>query len=89
MSRLYVRREGAFSQSAIDDEIVLLNLADGTFFSMTGTAAEIWSLIDGSRSRAQLLDELAAAHDARPQAIAADLDSFLAQLLDAGFVAVV
>jgi Coenzyme PQQ synthesis protein D (PqqD) len=88
MSGRYFKHQKAFSQSAIDDEVVLLNLVDGTFFSLTGTAAEIWPLIDGTRTRARLLEELAITHGVGPTEIAADLDAFLAQLVDAGFIGI-
>lgn len=81
-----VKRHHAFSETAIDGEVALLNLADGTFFSLTGTAAGIWPLIDGLRSRDALLTELAQLHGQTESALAADLDAFLAQLADAGFL---
>ncbi len=86
MIRPLAKRRDAFSETAIDGEVVLLNLADGTFFSLTGTAAEIWPMIDGSRGRADLLTELAELHGEAEAAIAADLDAFLAQLAEAGFL---
>jgi pyrroloquinoline quinone biosynthesis protein D len=87
MTAPLTRREGAFSETTIDAEVVLLNLADGTFFSLTGTAATIWPLIDGTRTRAVLITELAAAHDLSEAEIAADVDAFLVQLAKAGFLA--
>lgn len=87
MTAPIARRAAAFSETRIDGEVVLLNLADGTFFSLTGTAAAIWPLIDGTRSREALLAELAADYAAAPEDIAADLDAFLAELEAAGFIA--
>lgn len=86
MTEPLVKRTAAFSETAIDGEVVLLNLADGTFFSLIGTAAEIWPLIDGSRTRDTLLIDLAKSHGEEPDAIAAELDAFLADLAGAGFV---
>ncbi len=87
MTRPITKNQAAFAETAIDGEVVLLNLKDGTFFSLTGTAAVIWPLIDGTRSRAALLSDLAQAHDAEETVIAPDLDAFLAQLAEAGFLA--
>lgn len=87
MTKPITKRAGAFSETEIDGEVVLLNLADGTFFSLTGTGAEIWPLIDGQSNRADLLAELAARFDANEQEIAGDLDAFLGALAAAGFVA--
>lgn len=87
MTQPLTRCSHAFAETVIDGEVVLLNLQEGTFFSLTGTAALIWPLIDGTRSRAALLAELAAAHGEDAALIAPDLDAFLAQLTEAGFVA--
>jgi Coenzyme PQQ synthesis protein D (PqqD) len=87
MTAPLVKCPEAYSETAIDGEIVLLSLARGTFYSLTGTAAAIWPLIDGTRSRNAMLEQLAEDHAAAPEAIAADLDAFLAQLTEAGFVA--
>jgi hypothetical protein len=86
MTRLLAKRTAAFSETAIDDEVALLNLQDGTFFSLTGSAAAIWPLIDGTRDRAALLAELAKVYGADPAEIAPDLDAFLDELTDAGFL---
>ena len=87
MTQPLTKRSEAFSETAIDGEVVLLNLQDGTFFSLTGTAALIWQLIDGSRDRAALLTELALTYGADSATMAPDLDGFLAQLAKAGFLA--
>lgn len=87
MNQALVKQTTSFSETAIDDEVVLLNLDDGTFFSLTGTAAAIWSLIDGTRDRAAILALLASTYDEAPETIGPELDAFLAQLMAAGFVA--
>ena len=87
MTQPLTKRSEAFSETAIDGEVVLLNLQDGTFFSLTGTAVLIWQLIDGSRDRAALLTELALTYGADSATMAPDLDAFLARLAKAGFLA--
>lgn len=86
MNRALVKQTSSFSETAIDDEVVLLNLDDGTFFSLTGTAAAIWSLIDGTRNHAAILALLASTYDETPETIGPELDAFLAQLMAAGFL---
>lgn len=87
MSRPPVKKHEAFNETTIDGEIVVLNLADGAFFSLTGTAAAIWTLIDGARDRASILDELVYRYGEDRNLIAPDLDAFLAELAGAGFLA--
>jgi PqqD family protein of HPr-rel-A system len=80
------RAEGAYSETEIDQEVVVMNLESGDFFSLTGTARAIWRLIDGTRDRDALLAELASEFAAAPAEIAADLDPFLEALAAAGLI---
>ena len=80
------KAEGRFSETEIDDEVVVMNLESGEFFSLTGTARAIWQLIDGTRDRGALLAELAGDFEAEQAEIAADLDPFLETLGAAGLI---
>ena len=76
----------AFTETEIEGEVVVMDLARGDFFSLTGTAAAIWRRIDGSRSREVLIAELAAEYELGADAVTADVDAFLAQLGAAGLI---
>ena len=80
------KAQDRFSETAIDDEIVVMSLDSGDFFSLSGTARAIWLLIDGSRDRAALLAALANQFGVAPDAIAGEVDHFLAQLVHANLV---
>lgn len=71
---------GRFVETDIDSEIVVMRLDNGEFFSLAGTAAAIWRLIDGSRDRDSLVCALSADFDADEARIGADVDELLAQL---------
>lgn len=86
MSTKLAKATTRFSETEIDDEVVVMSLESGDFFSLTGTAQAIWTLIDGTRTRAALLTELAAQFDVEESALAGDLDAFLAQLEAAGLL---
>jgi hypothetical protein len=76
-----------FTEAAIDDELVIMRVDTGEFFSLTGTAATTWRLIDGNRGRDALLAALADEYSTDEAAIAADVDDFLAQLKETGLLA--
>ena len=82
-----VKQSGRFTETDIDDEIVVMRLDSGEFFSLAGTGAAIWRLIDGSRDRAGLVAALAAEYESDKDEIAADVDEFLAKLEEQGLVA--
>lgn len=86
MDQALTKRTDRFSETAIDEEIVVMSLDSGDFFSLTGTARTIWQLIDGNRNRAALLAELASRYGCEEAEIADDLDGFVAQLSQAGLI---
>lgn len=82
-----VKATGHFSETTIDAEVVVMSLDSGDFFSLTGTARDVWELIDGTRDRAAITDALAQQYAGPRDAIAGEVDTFLAQLSGAGLLA--
>ncbi len=74
------KRTGQFTETEIDDEIVVMHLGTGEFFSLTGSAAATWRLIDGTRDRSNLVAALSAGFDGEESEIASDVDEFLGKL---------
>lgn len=75
-----------FTETEIDDEIVVMHLGTGEFFSLSGTAAATWRLIDGTRGRAELVTELSSQFDGKAFDIGRDVDGFLGQLQTMGLI---
>ena len=86
MSQPLTKDPTAFAETRIDDEIVIMNLASGDFFSLKDSAAAIWDLLDGSRSRAAVLAALSGEYAAAPADLANDLDIFLGELRAGGLI---
>jgi Coenzyme PQQ synthesis protein D (PqqD) len=80
------KRADRFSETDIDDEIVVMRLDTGEFFSLDGTAAATWRLIDGTRDRSALLAALAEQFEVDEVKMAADVDEFLAKLREIGLL---
>jgi hypothetical protein len=73
---------------AIEGEVIVINLATGTYYSLRGSAAEAWELIkrpEGVRA-GQLVSELAARFDAPPSDVRSSFEPFLAELTTEGLV---
>lgn len=75
----------AFSETAIGDEIVVMSLSSGDFFSLEDTARAIWLLIDGTRDEAGVLAALAECYG--DDVDRGEVVQFLDALRDAGFLA--
>lgn len=84
---MLVKATAAYTETEIDDEIVVMSLESGDFFSLTGSARAIWLALDRQLDRAGLIAALAAEFGAGPDEIAGDVDAFLAQLTSAGLLA--
>lgn len=84
---ILAKAAGSYTETAIDDEIVVMSLASGDCFSLTGTARDIWLRIDGTTDRESLVAGLASDYGVSAEVIGADVDDFVAQLRGAGLLA--
>ena len=80
------KRTSAFIETTVDDEVVIVSLDEGKFFSLKDTGLAIWQKIDGTRTHEQIVAELAEEYDAALDQLTRDLDGFLAEVIEAGFV---
>lgn len=87
MTSAIAKRADRFSETEIDGEVVIMQIDNGDFFSLTDSAVEIWKRIDGTRDRDAIVSALAGEFDAPAADIARDVDAFLSQLRDAGLLA--
>lgn len=78
---------GNFTETDIDDEIVIMRLDNGDLFALSDTAAVTWRLIDGQRDRHALVAVLKAEFAADEPEIASDVSRLIDQLKEAGLVA--
>jgi hypothetical protein len=86
MSRPILKLRDNFMETSIDDEIVVMELDKGTFFSLTGTSLSIWGALDDELDHDALLARLAGEFGVVADDIAQDVDDFLGQLRDAGLI---
>lgn len=68
--------------SEFDDEIVVINTLAGCYYSLRGSAVDIWTLVEANASRAMMVESLAARYEGDLEAIIAAVDHCLAQLLE-------
>lgn len=82
----YTKNSDAFSETRIDDEIVLMRLDTGDFLSLKHTAVDIWELLDTPADRDAIVQAMAARYAVDPDFVVGDVDAFLASLSDAGLI---
>jgi len=70
----------------LDGEAVVINLESGVYYSLVGTAGEVWDALRDGATRSQLLAELARRYRAEPDALRAAVDRFLGEIEAEGLV---
>lgn len=66
----------------IDGEAILINLVTGLYYSMDGTGALIWSLIQAGEPVEHMAASLAAAYEVSQEQAAIDVDHVVGELLE-------
>ncbi len=68
-----------------DDEVVIINLDTGTYYSVEGVAAEIWTRIDGATEK-EIIDDLTDRYEAGEEEVAPLIMRFLNELQSEGLI---
>ncbi|MBI3785891.1 MAG: PqqD family protein [Deltaproteobacteria bacterium] len=66
----------------IDGEAILINLVSGVYYSMDGTGAVIWSLIQAGEPVERMAASLAASYDVTLEQAAIDIEAVVRELLE-------
>jgi hypothetical protein len=70
----------------LDDQVMMINLETGAYFALERPAADCWTALTAGAGVDGIVDEVVSRFDVpRPQA-EADVEAFLASLLDEGIV---
>lgn len=70
----------------VGEELVLLDLASGTYFGLNPVGSRIWALLDQVVSIDEICQRLEAEYDVTPEILRDDVESLLMQLLEKGLV---
>lgn len=73
--------ESEVAAKIIDDEAILINLSNGTFYTMDRVGAFIWSLIEGGYTLAKIIEALTNCYDVSAEQAQADVERIAAELV--------
>ena len=77
-----IQREEKIPWRLIEGEAVLVNIEDGEVIHLNEVAAEIWSVIDGTRSVEEIVKHVNREFEAEIATIEKDVFDFLNQLIE-------
>lgn len=66
-----------YRELVVDESAVLLHASSGAYHGLNGTGSLIWSLIDGERTRDDIIHEVRKRLPDAPAGVDADVDQFL------------
>jgi hypothetical protein len=82
----YGINEGEVVAQTFDDETVIINLARGYYYSVTGTASRMWALLCGGFTVEETAGAIAQAYGVDRQKVGADVQGLLDKLLQNSLV---
>ena len=88
MQMRYVIDPNRVSHERLQDEVIIINVATGSYFSGSGTAADLWTLIAAGVNFEDIVSTLATAYGTDALSIRADLEACIAKLMASTVVSV-
>jgi hypothetical protein len=74
------------SHDRLQDEVIVINVANGAYYSGSGPAADVWTLISQGASIAEAAKVLASTYSTDERLIFEDVESCVARLLACGLI---
>jgi hypothetical protein len=89
MSEKYVARSSAIAARMLAGEMMVMNSADSTFFTLNEVATAIWQAADGRTPLSRIVSEdVCEKFDVDPAQAQADAEHFVAELASHGILVV-
>lgn len=81
----FVRNQETIS-GQIDDDLVMMDIAKGSYFSLNSVATRIWELLEMPRSLDSLCSQLVDEYDVSADQCRAEVEAHLTQMQQLGLV---
>jgi hypothetical protein len=78
----YVPADARLEVSLIDNELVVLNLDSGCYYSIEGIGVDVWALLEMGATRDQIVSELAARYGQPEDKVLGEVSGLLDKLVD-------
>jgi Coenzyme PQQ synthesis protein D (PqqD) len=86
---IYIARSSAIAARALAGEMMVMNSADSTFYTLNEVATAIFQAADGRTPLQQIVrDNICAQFDVEPQQAQADAEQFVSELSGRGILLV-
>jgi coenzyme PQQ synthesis protein D (PqqD) len=79
--RLRINTENVVHET-VDGELIAIDLAGGSYYSLSGSGPAIWNLLLGGASEAEICEALAITHEGDSETIRGEVSGLLEKLLE-------
>lgn len=77
-----IHRDGDWLAARVGEELVMMSAASGNYIGLSPVAARIWELLETPQSVESLCGTLIAEYEVDPETCRAEVDAFLAKLVE-------
>lgn len=81
-----ISRADGFTTAPVQDELMMLNVEQGAYYSLDPIAAEIWNMIENPASVGEIIEKLLKRYDVTPEQCQSDVLAFLEQMHGNGMI---
>jgi hypothetical protein len=85
----FIVKTSRIIHETFDDEVVIVDLDSGSYYSLNATAADLWSFIERGSTLSEMTEHLARQYSGEPHAIQEGILQFLQELQNENLVATV
>jgi hypothetical protein len=82
----YLVDKSRVSHERLQDEVIIINMASGAYYSGSGTAADVWTLITQGASIAEVATTLASNYSCDEKTVLSDVNKCVSVLVERGVV---
>ena len=81
-----VTRNSELISATVDDDLVMMSMAKGEYYGISGVGARIWELLAEPTTLDSVIDTICAEYEVDSQVCRADVEEFVTRLSDLGLV---
>ena len=82
------KRNDEILVSKVDDDLVMMDVANGRYFGLDSVGASLWGQLDEARSMEELTNNLCTVYQVSTEQCSRDIEPFLKMLLEKGLITV-
>lgn len=86
MTALKLTRNPDLVAARVDEDLVMMSVENGRYFSINSLGGRIWELLEGSVTINEIVKAICEEYDVSEDVCRSDVTAFVKQLSDLGFV---